>query len=66
MDHALLFMASQIQKDHSIEHLHICFIVVLMVQFLKPKLLKQHKTDREQQPLAPTSTANRSVLQPLF
>ena len=41
-------------------------IVVLMVQFLKPKILKQHKTDLEQYPLAPTSTANRLTLQPLF
>ena len=48
------------------EHLLICFIVVLMVRFLKPKLLKQHKTHLEQYPLAPTSTANRSTLQPLF
>ena len=37
-----------------------------MVQFLKPKLLKQHEADLEQYPLAPTSTANRSTLQPLF
>ena len=66
VDHASLFLASQIQKEHSIEHLLICFIVVLMVRFLKPKLLKQHKTDLEQYPLAPTSTANRSTLQPLF
>ena len=65
MDHALLFLASQIQKEHSMEHLLICFIVVLMVRFLKPKLLKQHKTHLEQYPLAPTSTANRSTLQPL-
>ena len=62
MDHALLFLASQIQKEHSIEHLFICFIVVLMVQFLKAKLLNQRKTDQEQYPLAPTSTANRSTL----
>ena len=39
-----LIMASQIQKEHSIEHLLSCFTVVLMVLFLKPKLLKQHKT----------------------
>ena len=37
-----------------------------MVRFLKPKLLTQHETDLEQYPLAPTSTANRSTLQPLF
>ena len=54
------------QKEHSIEHLLNCFIVVLMVRFLKPKLLKQHKTDLEQYPLAPTSTANRSTFQPLL
>ena len=37
-----------------------------MVPFLNPKLLKQQKTELEQYPLAPTSTANRSTLQPLF
>ena len=37
-----MFLASQIQKEHSIEHLLNCFIVVLIVRFLKPKLLKQH------------------------
>ena len=61
-----MFLASQIQKEHPIEHLLICFIVVLVVQFLKPKLLKQHKTNLEQYPVPPTSTANRSTLQPLF
>ena len=39
-DHALLFLASQIQNEHSIEHLLSYFIVVLMVLFLKSKLLK--------------------------
>ena len=33
---------------------------------VKPKVLKQHKTDLEQCPLASTSTANRPTLQPLF
>ena len=66
VDNALLSLASQIQKEHSIKHLLICFIVVLMVQFFIPKLLKQYKTDLEQYPLAPTSTANRSTLKPLF
>ena len=33
---------------------------------MRPKLLKQHKTDPEQYPLAATFTANRSTLQPLF
>ena len=66
MDHALLFLATQILKEHSIEHLLICFMVVFIMRFLNSKLLKQHKTDLEQYPLAPTSTANRSTLQPLF
>ena len=66
MDQALLFLASQIQKVHFIENFLICFIMVLMEQFFKPKLLKQHKTDLEQYPLAPTSTSNRSMLQRLF
>ena len=66
MDHALLFPASQIQKEHLIEYLLVCFIVVLMVWFHNPKLLKQYKTDLEQYPLAPTSTADRSRLEPLF
>ena len=66
VDDASLFLASHIQKEHSIEHLRICFIVASTMRFLKPKLLKQHKTDLEQYPLAPTSTANRSTLQPLF
>ena len=65
MDHAL-FLASQIQKEHSTEHLLISFTVVLVVRFFKPKLLKQHKTYLGQYPLAPNSTANRSTLQPLF
>ena len=60
-DQPLSFLACQIQKEHSIEHVLSCFIVVLMVRFLKPKLLKQHKTDLEHYPLAPTSTANRSA-----
>ena len=61
-----MFLASQMQKEHSIEHWLSCLIVLLMVQFLRPKLLKQHKTNQEQCPLAPTSTANRSTLQPLY
>ena len=60
-DHALLFLA-----EHFIEHLLRSFIVVLMVRFLKPKLLKQHKIDLQRYHLAPTSTANRSTFHPLF
>ena len=61
-----MFLTSKIQKEHSIEHLLSYFIVLLMMQFMRPKLLKQHKTDPERYPLAPISTANRSTLQPLF
>ena len=66
VDHALLFLASLMQKEHSIEHLLICFIVVLVVRFCKPNLLKQHVTDLEQYALAPTSTRNRSTLNRWF
>ena len=47
-DHALLFLASQMQKDHSIKDLLNYFIVVLMVWLVKPKLLREYKTDLEQ------------------
>ena len=55
----LLFLASQIQKEHSIEDL-LKFLIVL-----KPSFLKQHKTDLKQYPLAPTSTAKSFTNQPL-
>ena len=45
---ALLLLACHIQKEHSIEHLLGCFIILMMVRFLRPKLLKYHKTDLEQ------------------
>ena len=41
----LLFLASQIQKGHSIEDL-LNFLIVFLIQvLLKPSFLKQHKTD---------------------
>ena len=61
----LLFLASQIQKEHSIEDLLNFLIVFLIRVLLKPNFLKQHKTDLEQYPLAPTSTAKSSTHQPL-
>ena len=64
-DHAL-FSTSQIQKDHSIDHLLSCFIMALMVGFHKPKLLKQHNSGLGQYPLALTSNPNMSTFQPLF
>ena len=63
--HSLLFLASQIQKEHSIEDLLNFLIVFLISLLLKPSFLKQHKTDLEQYPLAPTSTAKSSTHQPL-
>ena len=42
------------------------YCVTVVVQFVRPKLLKQHGSNLEQYPLAPTFTANRSTLQPLF
>ena len=62
---SLLFLASQIQNEHSIEDLLNFLIVFLIRVLLKPSFLKQHKTDLEQYPLAPTSTAKSSTHQPL-
>ena len=62
---SLLFLASQIQSEHSIEDLLNFLIEFLIRVLLKPSFLEQHKTDLEQYPLAPTSTAKRSTHQPL-
>ena len=62
---SLLFLASQIQNEHSIQDLLNFLIVFLIRVLLKPSFLKQHKTDLEQYPLAPTSTAKSSTHQPL-
>ena len=61
---SLLFLASQIQNEHSIEDLLNFLIVFLIRVLLKPSFLEQHKTDLEQYPLAPT-TAKSSTHQPL-
>ena len=62
---SLLFLASQIQNEHSIEGLLNFLIVFLVRVLLKPSFLKQHKTGIEQYPLAPTSTAKCSAHKPL-
>ena len=66
---SLLFLASykmtKIQNEHSKEDLLNFLIVLLMRVLLKPSFLKQHKTDLEQYPLSPTSTAKGSPRQPL-
>ena len=46
--HSLLLLASQIQKEHSIEDLLNFLIVFLISLVLKPNFLKQHKTDLEE------------------
>ena len=58
---SLLFLASQIQNEHSIDDLLNFSIVFLVKALLKPSFLKQHKTDLQQYPLAPTSTAKSST-----
>ena len=62
---SLLLLATQIENEHSIEDLLNSLIVFLIRVLLKPSFLKQHKTDLEQYPLAPTSTAKSSTHQPL-
>ena len=54
--HSLLFLASQIEREHSIEDLLNFLIVFLISLLLKPNFLQQHEADLEQYPLAPTST----------
>ena len=45
--HSLLFLASQIQKGHSMEDL-LNFLMLLLIRvLLKPSFLRQHKTDLE-------------------
>ena len=53
--HYLLFLASQIQKEHSMDDLLKFLMLFLIRILLKPSFLRQHKTDLEQYPLAPTS-----------
>ena len=62
--HFLLFLASQIQKEHSMEDLLNFLMFFLIRVLLKPSFLRQHKTDLEHYPLAPTSTAKSSTDHP--
>ena len=62
---SLLFLASQILKDHSIEKWHNFTIVFLMRLSFKPSFLKQHQNNLHQYPLSPTSTATTSTHQSL-
>ena len=62
---SLLFLASQILKQHSIQDLLKFLIVLLISLLLKPSFFRQHKKDLEQYPLAPTSTTKSFIHQPL-
>ena len=61
----LLYLASQLQNEHSIEDFLNFLIVFVIRGLLKPSFLKQHKTYLEQYALAPTSTAKSFTHQPL-
>ena len=61
----LLFLVSQIQKEHSMEDLLNFLMLFLIRVLLKPSFLRQHKTNLEQYPLVPTSTAENSTDHPL-
>ena len=59
------FLASQILKKHSMDDL-LKFLMLLLIRvLLRPSFLRQHKTDLEHYPLAPTSTAKRFTDHPL-
>ena len=58
--HSWLFLATQIQEEDFMDDLPK-FLMLL----LKPSFLRQHKTDFEQYPLEPTSTAKSSTDHPL-
>ena len=63
--HSLLFLASQIQKEHSMDDILKFLMLFLIRVLLKPSFLRQHKIDLEQYPLALTSTAESSTDHPL-
>ena len=63
--HSLLFLASQMQKEHFMDELLKFLMLFLIRVLLKPSFLRQHKTDFEQYPLAPTSTAKSFTDHPL-
>ena len=63
--HSLLFLASQIQKEHSMDDLLKFLMLFLMRVLLKPSFLRQHKTDLQKYPLALTLIVKRSTDHPL-
>ena len=63
--YSLLFLASQIQKEHSIEDLLNFLMLFLIRVLLQPSFLRQHKANFEQYPLETTSTAQSFTDHPL-
>ena len=61
----MLFLVSQIQKQHSMDDLLKLLKVFLITVLLKPSFLRQQKADLEQYPLALTSTKKSSADHPL-
>ena len=59
------WLARYKKKKNSIEDLHNFLTMFLKGLSLKPSFSKQHKTDLEHYPPAPTSTAKSSTYQPL-
>ena len=64
-DHLLLFLVSQIQKEHSMDDLLKFLMMFLIKVLLKPSFLRQQKADLEQYFLALTSTEKSSTDYPL-
>ena len=61
----MLFLVSQIQKEHSMDDLLKFLMVFLIRVLLKPSFLRQQKADLEQYFLALTSTEKSSTDHPL-
>ena len=64
-DHLLLFIVSQIQKEHSMDDLLKFLMMFLIKVLLKPSFLRQQKADLEQYFLALTSTQKSYTDHPL-
>ena len=60
-----LSLASQIQKEDSIDNLLLVFKVFYAKMLIKPVFCKQHNKELEDNPLAPTSMPYRSTFQSL-
>ena len=61
----IFIVSSQPDTKRAFQDLLNLLIVFLIRVLLKPNFLKQHKTDLEQYPLAPISTAKKLEHQPV-